>query len=169
MGPGLFPAEEALRRRADALANAVARTFGLVGLAGLDFIARAGVPWPIEVNPRFSASMELLERGANLSLFALHAEACAGRLPGRPTPSLECVHGKAIVFARRPVTPRASNQWLMDSSLADIPHAGEPIASGRPICTVFATGEDAEDCTGSLVAKACWVYQQVEPAARGVA
>ena len=67
------------------------------------------------------------------------------------------------------MTPRASNQWLRDSSLADIPHSGEPIASGRPICTVFATGEDAEDCTGSLVAKACWVYQQVEPAARGVA
>jgi uncharacterized protein len=127
------------------------------------------VPWPIEVNPRFSASMELLERGANLSLFSLHAEACAGRLPEGPTPSLERLHGKAIVFARRPVTPRATNHWLMDSSVADIPRAGEPIARGRPICTVFATGGDAQDCIGSLVAKARWVYRLVEPAARGVA
>ena len=44
------------------MADAVTRDFGLVGLNGIDFIARAGVPWPIEVNPRYSASMELLER-----------------------------------------------------------------------------------------------------------
>jgi predicted ATP-grasp superfamily ATP-dependent carboligase len=99
MGPALFPGDEALRRRTDVLAAAVARTFGLVGLNGLDFIARAGMPWPIEVNPRYSASMELLERGAKLSLFMLHADACAGGLPGRITPSFDRVHGKAIVFA----------------------------------------------------------------------
>ena len=169
MGPGLFPAEETLRRRAEALAGAVASTFGLVGLAGLDFIARAGVPWPIEVNPRYSASMELLERGAGLSLFALHADACAGRLPERPTPALERVFGKAIVFARRAVTPQATDGWLLDAGLADVPHAGVPITRGRPICTVFASREHAQNCVGSLVSRAGWVYRQLEPAARGVA
>jgi uncharacterized protein len=169
MGPGLFPAEEALRRRADALASGVARTFGLVGLNGLDFIARAGVPWPIEVNPRFSASMELLERGAKLSLFALHADACEGRLPGRMTPPLGRVQGKAIVFARRDSIPRVTNRWLADSNLADVPRSGQRIARGRPICTVFATGRDAHSCMRALVAKAESLYRSVEPAARGVA
>jgi predicted ATP-grasp superfamily ATP-dependent carboligase len=169
MGPDLFSAEPALHRRTQALAAAVARGFGLVGLNGVDFIARSGIPWPIEVNPRFSASMELLERGAGLSLFALHAAACAGQLPGRATPWLSRVHGKAIVYARRDVTPRATRRWLADPAMADIPPPGKRIARGRPICTVFATGRDAESCTRALVAKARSVYRALEPAAGGVA
>jgi uncharacterized protein len=169
MGPGLFPKEEALRRCAESLAAAAVRTFGLVGLNGLDFIARAGVAWPIEVNPRFSASMELLERGADLPLFALHAEACAGRLPDRAPGRLDQVHGKAIVFARKDVMTRATRRWLEDPALADIPQEGQRIARGRPICTVFATGRDAERCLLALVARAASVYRAVEPAARGAA
>jgi predicted ATP-grasp superfamily ATP-dependent carboligase len=169
MGPGLFPAEEALRDRADALAAAVVRAFGLVGLNGLDFIARAGVPWPIEVNPRFSASMELLERGADVSLFTLHTDACAGRLPGRMTLTPRRVHGKAVVFARRDVTPRATSRWLADARMADIPRSGERIARGRPICTVFADARDARHCLRALGVKAGSVYRAVEPAARGAA
>ena len=169
VGPGLFPAEEALRDRAGALAAAVVRAFGLVGLNGLDFIARAGVPWPIEVNPRFSASMELLERGAEVSLFTLHADACAGRLPGRVTLTPRRVHGKAIVFARRDVTLRTTSRWLADSTMADIPHSGERIARGRPICTVFSDGRDAQHCLRALELKARAVYRAVEPAARGAA
>jgi predicted ATP-grasp superfamily ATP-dependent carboligase len=169
MGPGLFPAEASLRRGAEGLAQAVVRTFGLVGLNGVDFIARAGVPWPIEVNPRFSGSMELLERGAGLRLFALHADACAGRLPPCPPPCPERVHGKAIVFARRDVLARATRRWLRDPDVADVPRPGERIARGRPICTVFAAARDAAACLRGLTAKADAVYRALEPAARGAA
>ena len=169
MGPGLFPAEAALHRRAEALAAATARAFGLVGLNAMDFIARAGMPWPIEVNPRFSASMELLEQGGGLSLFALHADACSGRLPRRAAPPLSRVHGKAIVFARRDVTPPAASRWLGDPGMADIPAPGEPIPRGRPICTVFAAGADARSCMRALLAKAGSVYRSLEPASRGAA
>ena len=169
MGPGLFPAEEALLERAAALAAAVVRAFGLVGLNGLDFIARAGVPWPLEVNPRFSASMELLERGANVTLVALHAEACKGRLPKPPVVALERVHGKAVVFARRDVTVGATRPWLADRAMADIPSPGQRIARGRPICTVFATGRSSGTCLRALTSKGASVYRATEPAARGVA
>jgi hypothetical protein len=169
MGPGLFPGEQSLRRCAESLAEAVVRTFGLVGLNGLDFIARGGVAWPIEVNPRFSASMELLERGGGLPLFALHAEACAGRLPACAPIRLDRVHGKAIVFARRDVTTGATRRWLAASDMADIPPSGQRIARGRPICTVFATGRDAGTCQQALGGKAASVYRAVEPAARGAA
>ena len=77
----LFPRQAELLVRATALADAVTEAFGLRGLNGLDFIARDGVPLPIEVNPRYSASMELVERATGSSLFAIHADACAGRLP----------------------------------------------------------------------------------------
>lgn len=159
MGPGLFPAEEALLERAGALAAAAVHAFGLVGLNGLDFIASGGVPWPLEVNPRFSASMELLERGADVTLFTLHAEACRGRLPKPPVAALDRVHGKAVVFARRAVAVGATRRWLADRGMADIPSAGQRIARGRPICTVFAAGRDAGACLRTLISKAASVYR----------
>lgn len=168
MGPGLFPAQETLHGRAEELAAAVVRAFGLIGLNGIDFVARAGVPWPIEVNPRFSASMELLERFAGLPLFTLHADACDGRLPAE-APAPDRVVGKAIVFARREVTPGSSRRRLHGPAMADIPRPGERIGRGRPICTVFAAGRDSASCLRALAARANAVYRAVEPAARGAA
>jgi methenyltetrahydromethanopterin cyclohydrolase len=154
---------------AAALATAVTNEFGLVGLNGLDFIARNGVAYPIEVNPRYSASMELVERAAkpDLSLFALHEHACAGELPAS-IPSPRKVWGKAIVFARKDVTVRDGQAWRRIGA-ADIPHAGERIRKGRPICTVFADADDARACHRRLVEAATLVYRAVASPARGAA
>jgi uncharacterized protein len=169
MGGGLFDAEAALLGRASAIADAVTRDFGLVGLNGIDFIARAGSPWPIEVNPRHSASMELLERRTGTSLFALHADACAGRLPEAPPRPARRVLGKAVVFARREVTLKDTRGWLSDPAIADVPHPGERIPRGRPICTVFASGSNAGACLRALESRAAAIYRSAEPAARGAA
>ena len=169
MGRDLFEAEAALFGRASAMAEAVTRDFGLVGLNGIDFIARAGIPWPIEVNPRYSASMELLERRAGPPLFALHAAACSGRLPEAPPRPARGVLGKAVVFARREVTPRETRSWLRDPAIADVPRPGERIARGRPICTVFASGRNAGACLRALASKAAAIYRAAAPAARGAA
>src|SRR2546426_10946922 len=53
------------------------------GVGGVDFISVPGRGWcPIEVNPRYTASMELVERAYGISIFETHAQACAGDLPG---------------------------------------------------------------------------------------
>jgi predicted ATP-grasp superfamily ATP-dependent carboligase len=169
MGAGLFESEEGLLGRARAMADAVTREFGLVGLNGIDFIARAGVPWPIEVNPRYSASMELLERRPGTPLFELHADACTGRLPEAPPRPGRGVLGKAVIFARREVILRETRGWLRDPAIADVPHPGERIPRGRPICTVFASGRNADTCLRALGSKAAGIYRAVEPAARGAA
>jgi predicted ATP-grasp superfamily ATP-dependent carboligase len=155
-GPSLFARQPELLGRATALARAVTATFGLRGLNGIDFIARDGVPFPIEVNPRYSASMELVERGTGVSLFRVHEEACAGRLGDAPAAGREIL-GKAIVFARHEVVVDHPGQWGVD--LADIPHPGERIAAGRPICTVFARARDGDACTAALAAAADRVYR----------
>jgi predicted ATP-grasp superfamily ATP-dependent carboligase len=169
MGRGLFEGEESLLGRASAMADAVTRDFGLVGLNGIDFIARAGTPWPIEVNPRYSASMELLERRAGTSLFALHAGACSGRLPEAPLRPARGVVGKAVVFARREVALSETRGWLRDPAIADVPHPGERIPRGRPICTVFASGRSAGACLRALASKAGAIHRAAEPGARGAA
>jgi len=162
----LFPRQAALLERATALAEAVSEAFGLHGLNTIDFIARRGVPFPIEVNPRPSASMELVERATGLSLFQVHLDASAGRLPGRPAVAGP-VFGKAIVFARRATVIEDPAAWRVD--LADIPHRGERITRGRPICTVFARGRTGEACRTALLAAAGAVYGRRRASTRGAA
>ena len=157
----LFAEQDQLLERAVALVETVAREFGLVGLNGIDFIARNGVPYPLEVNPRYSASMELLERNADLSLFEIHARSAAGDLP--PPPALrERVYGKAIVFARQDVRLGDTRSWVASSWFADVPRSGERIRRGHPICTVLADAESGPACLRRLLQRAAGIYRTVE-------
>ena len=61
--------------------------------------------------------------------------------------------GKAIVFARHDVTVGNTREWI-DLGIRDVPHPGEQIQAGRPVCTVFATGRDALGCHAALVERA---------------
>jgi uncharacterized protein len=144
------------------LAADVARELELVGVNGIDFIACDGVPIPIEVNPRWSASMELVERAYALSVFGVHAAACTTA----ELPAFDLAHaraggralGKAVVFARRDVVCGDTHEWLGDVTVRDVPHPGERIAAGRPVCTVFADGADSAECHSALVQRADRVY-----------
>jgi predicted ATP-grasp superfamily ATP-dependent carboligase len=167
-GDAQFPKDEALVARASALAETIASAFGLVGLSGIDFVARDGVPHLIEVNPRWSASLELAERAWRLSGFAAHAAACAaGELPdfdlARTRRSGGAV-GKAIVFARRTLTIGDTRGWLDEAALGhirDVPRPGERILAGRPVCTVFAAGRDGAACHAALIGRAERVYAEL--------
>ena len=59
--------------------------------------------------------------------------------------------------------------WLEDDTLRDIPHPGERIARGRPVCTIFATGRDDADCYRALVQRAQKVYDEIEGRRRRIA
>ena len=49
------------------LGGVLAREFGLVGLFGVDFVRAQGEIWVIEVNPRYTASVEVLRARARLA------------------------------------------------------------------------------------------------------
>jgi predicted ATP-grasp superfamily ATP-dependent carboligase len=148
-----------------ALAQAVAEDFRLVGVNGIDFIARDDEAYAIEVNPRWSSSMELVERAYGTSVFEVHAAACARReLPAFDLASMRrqpVVHGKAIVFARVESVVGDTRSWLSDPTVRDVPQPGERIARGQPICTVLATGEDPGRCEAALASRAARVYADV--------
>ena len=163
-GSILVPPEQPLFGHACRLAAAVTEAFELVGVNGIDFVARRGVPYAVEVNPRYCASMELVERARGVSIFQVHARACAGELPDfDPTePGPPDLPGKAIVYAREDVVPEGTARWLEDDDVRDVPPPGEPIGRGHPICTVFARGRTVAACHAALAARARTLYRSLE-------
>ena len=163
----ILAAGSALIEGASALAQAVVEEFGLVGVNGIDFIDRDGIPCAIEVNPRWCASMELVERAYGLSVFAAHATACtSGLLPAVDLQQKSLGRGavgKAVVYARRDVTVGDTRTWLTKhENIRDIPQPGVRISSGRPVCTILADAPDGTTCHEALVESAGRVYAQLE-------
>jgi len=163
-GSILAPAESRHLAHATRLSAAVTELFGLVGVNGLDFVTVDGTPQAIEVNPRYTASMELVERAHGLSIFGIHARACAGELPDFDLAGshLPGVFGKAVVYARRDVMPEHTHHWLDDADLGDVPPSGEWIARGRPICTIFARARTVAGCHAALARRARALYHTLE-------
>jgi predicted ATP-grasp superfamily ATP-dependent carboligase len=180
--------DESLMNHACALSRVAAEEFSLVGVNGIDFVARGSIAYAIEVNPRWSASMELVERAYGLSVFSAHAGACAsGVLPEFDLAAARRgarAVGKAVVFARRDVVVGDTRAWLSLSAgtgesvgpalpvapalpaheiaeIRDVPHPGERILAGRPVCTVFASGSDGAGCHAALVQRADRVYGEL--------
>jgi predicted ATP-grasp superfamily ATP-dependent carboligase len=150
IGPRRFlPAQAAHFER---LGNALAAEFDLRGLFGVDAIATEDAVLPVEINPRYVASTEILERGLGFSAIALHAAACReDELPAasrESAPSIYC--GKAILYARRDIVIDealaaewlALNQASLWPDFADVPAAGSQISAGQPVVTLFASAGD---------------------------
>lgn len=148
-----------LRPQLDRLGDMLAGDFGLVGLVGVDFVVdHAGTAHVIEVNPRPTASMELVERATGESLISTHLTACGFPVPV-PAAEPACrpaAWAKAVVFAERTLVmdghasatiETAARCWTADDdgwpALADLPVIGSGIEPGRPTLTVFAAGRSA--------------------------
>jgi len=170
LGDQQFVQGRVLFETAVAQARCVASEFNLVGINGLDFVARDGVPYPLEVNPRWSASVEVAERACEATFFHAHAEAChSGALPAHDcrdwlfrTASV----GRAIVYARRACTAGDTDAWLHDPAVRDVPRSGESFRSGQPVCSVVATAADSQACYRALADRAARIYADLERATR---
>jgi predicted ATP-grasp superfamily ATP-dependent carboligase len=132
------------------IGDVLARAFELVGLFGVDAIANSAGVWPVEVNPRCTASVEIVERTSDLLAIPAHVTACTeGRLPRQPPTKRGAVSGKAILFAAAPlVIPAAWAERALAAPdqepplIADIPAAPAALDAGAPIVTIFADAPD---------------------------
>ena len=155
VGNLLIPQPDAgLLARLNLLATALTQAFGLVGLNGIDFVLSGEGVSILEVNPRYSASMELVEEALGVPLLKWHAAGCRRQsLPVLPERHDQNVFGKAIVYARRDGILPDTSEWLAKGR-RDVPHAGGSVRAGFPICTVTAVGVDQQQCYAHLVAEA---------------
>ncbi len=105
--------------RLKALGDLLVREFGLVGLFGVDTVlqtdprTRALEVLPLEVNPRYTASVEILERAWNRSLLELHSAVCERRpiIWDSSMDNWTAVPGKAVLYARRELVFPADGPW----------------------------------------------------------
>ena len=157
--PPRVPAGELLDQ-ARTICSCVAAAFGMRGLFGVDVIWDGERAWTLEVNPRPTASLEAIEAAHGEDVFDAHLRACAGELPRSET---ECrrAAGKAVLFATEDVVIGDSVRWL-ERGMRDVPHPGERIAAGRPICTVVTTAATPEDALAGLEEQAARLRAELE-------
>jgi predicted ATP-grasp superfamily ATP-dependent carboligase len=145
------------------LGDALTESCRLRGLLGFDCIWRDGEPVPVEINPRYTASIEVLEFATNSAFLAADAQREARSMVG-----------KAILFARQALRFPNDGPWLETlrnrrpatemPAFADIPAAGTAIKAGWPILTLFSHSESADEVRDQLQALAGelerWLYRQ---------
>jgi len=143
------------------------RRFGLRGANGFDFVlARRGegyIPYLVEVNPRYTASMELMEWAYGLNIFDLHVRSFNGELPSfslRDRIREGGFYGKGIVYAQADVVVPETAGWR-EKGRRDIPFPGERIGAGHPICTVLAQGDSRDESWHCLLAEAEALRQEI--------
>jgi predicted ATP-grasp superfamily ATP-dependent carboligase len=126
LGPWALPwsADAAFERIGGLLAD----QFGLRGLFGVDAVLVGEVPYAVEVNPRYPASAEILDRAA------------FGLAPG---PTL----WKAVLFARSDLVFDAELRDALEAELAageelaDLPMPGSAIAAGQPVLSAIGPAD----------------------------
>ena len=165
-----------LRAELEEIGKVLTQGCQLRGLFGIDGVLAAERFWPVEVNPRYTASVEVLERATGWLALGEHAAAfsqasgwcqppglasggCQPPVDGGSREKFSIVTGKSILFARqnllyRPVT-------LPD--VADIPHAGDFIPAGRPILSLFVHAATVEECLALLQQKAEALERELFP------
>jgi uncharacterized protein len=151
---------ESLERQIGSCGQVIGSEFGLRGLFGIDFMVDDAVAWLTEVNPRYTASVEVFESALGIPLLGDHVQASAefddairsqkiaeglqGRLDAarRTSGGRKC--GKAVIYA--PFTLRAPG--LTDfghfepisahrATIADRPRPGTVIPAQAPFCTLL--------------------------------
>jgi uncharacterized protein len=155
----------ALAAGARAICDHVAGVFGLRGLFGVDLIWDGERAWVLEVNPRPTGSLESVQAAHGGGVFAAHLEGCAGRLPApAPEGPPPRAAGKSVVFATRDVALGDTRAWH-ERGIRDIPHPGEEIAAGQPICTLVSVQDSPHAVLADLEGRAAALRAELHAAA----
>jgi predicted ATP-grasp superfamily ATP-dependent carboligase len=166
---GPLPVSEKVAQQLESLGGLLARTFRLRGLVGVDLVVDEDRAWVMEINPRYSASVEIVEQASDNAAIAAHVDAFAdvrlalkAKRPWASNTAAEMRYGKVILFARQNVVITESFfRWALARSdvdperreLADISPVGTDIPAGSPVLTVFAAGRHCEQLLDKRLAE----------------
>ena len=184
VGPHSLPAPA--KKTLEQVGIAASRAFGLRGLFGIDFLLDGITVRPVELNPRYTASTEILEHGLELPALRLHADAFlepgAGAVAEvapekgseKKSAKKSGVLGKAVVYAPEAlvattdlITFHQPDPYRFPS-VADVPAKGTKIVEGRPVITVFGRAETAAECEAALRSSAENILRHFQRVGSGI-
>jgi uncharacterized protein len=158
---GPWPIDGPLSAKLRRLGEVLARASGLLGWFGVDYVLRDGDPWPVEVNPRYTASIEVHELASGQALLGEHRIACEGGHMDAPEPTTSSetrIVAKLILHASREFNAPEIAVGLDSPSdpfglreVADVPWPGTRFAPGDPVMTLLSCGENVADCESRLI------------------
>ena len=151
-----------------ALGQALTKATHLRGLFGVDAIKHATRGWVLlELNPRWTAAVELLERAYSFNAFGCHVETCHGESIAPPWSRFRSGKFivKRIVYAVDRLEVERSLRHKIDQlpntpteiSAHDVPRVGTTIEALHPLMTLIATGTNLGTARERLDAAAEWV------------
>ena len=129
------------------LGEVLTEEFALTGLFGVDFVLEDESPWLVEINPRYTATVELFEFAFRQPLLV--------SAPTVTCPTQRCF-GKRILYAESRLVAGDLTQHVRSTvsfdipAVADIPEPSQVIEAGQPICTVYAEAGDVDECARKL-------------------
>jgi predicted ATP-grasp superfamily ATP-dependent carboligase len=177
---------EACRHSIARIGQSLVSATGLCGVFGIDLIVESETPWLVEVNPRFTASMELFEYPDRLSVMGRHMRSFPDS-SGSPSPQFAAERdGVCEVPARQygATSDQATSHacalkviaYLVGGGrvsrtlhgqlvarghdVADIPMPGVHLRAGDPLCTVLVRGRDFPDLITQGVGLWNWLKRQ---------
>ncbi len=153
--------EKSIRLTLQKMADALSKQIQFYGLFCFDFVVSLNVPYLVEINPRYSASVEVLELALQesfLQLFLNRGVRC--NAPERQI-------GKSILYAWQEFElpsdwdwnqathelagrNREYDQWNVPV-LSDLPAPGTRFSTGDPVCTIWAEQEEMKSCCEELI------------------
>lgn len=158
--------EETLQQMAE-VGETLMERIPLRGLFGCDFLLGTEGLFLLEVNPRYTASVELHEHALQAPLLGWHLAACGGELSRSQFENWEhhvsrhrmgeACFAKRILYAERegafPYLPellgRLPGLWDVPR-FADLPAPGASFRAGDPVCSLLAQGKDPEEIERNL-------------------
>ncbi len=116
--------------------------FDLIGSNGIDFvISEEGILYVVEVNPRFQATLECVERILGINMVEAHVKACLQEKLSTITQKNAVFCTRLILFApQRSVVPDLS----AFEEVRDIPIPEVIIEKGEPVCSIVVEGANRE-------------------------
>jgi uncharacterized protein len=128
------------------------------GLLGMDYILNDSKVYPLEINPRYTASMEVFELALGQNFITKHMQAFGFKtICENPARTETSVIGKAIYYAPHNVLIPKEAPWLsidanpqLFSPFADIPKIGSAIQKGSPVVTIFAKTDSLNEVKAQL-------------------
>ncbi len=134
------------------------RRLKLDGLLGVDFILTSeGDIFILEINPRYTATMELLEPAWQSPLLKYHIETFTGEHATPKQVSNSPNRGKLIIYAQKSchiddhklhqLTRLAADQGV---ELSDLPFANTKIEAAHPVLTVLASSQSRTQIKATL-------------------